>query len=78
MVEFVRNSLVSLEITLTRAPRMRHKFNPQLNLFSPIMRSSIVKELEGISDVLDATPSVMDRVFKDLTPHVVPIPAGRE
>jgi IS5 family transposase len=46
---------------------MRHKFNPQMNLFSPIMRSSIVKELEQISKVLDATPTVMDRVFKDLT-----------
>jgi IS5 family transposase len=46
---------------------MRHKFNPQTNLFSPIMRSSIVKELRGISDVLDATPTVMERVFKDLT-----------
>jgi IS5 family transposase len=45
---------------------MRHKFNPQLNLFSPVMRSSIVKELKGISDILDATPSVMDLVFKDL------------
>jgi len=46
---------------------MRHKFTSQMNLFSPIMRSSIVKELKGISDVLDAAPSVMDRVFKDLT-----------
>ena len=43
-----------------------HKFNPQMNLFSPVMRSSIVKELEQISTVLDATPSVMDRVFQDL------------
>jgi IS5 family transposase len=46
---------------------MRYKFNSQMNLFSPIMRSSIVKEVKGISDILDATPSVMDRVFKDLT-----------
>src|SRR5271157_5577991 len=46
---------------------MRYKFNSQMNLFSPIMRSSIVKELKGISDVLDATPTVMDHVFKDLT-----------
>ena len=45
---------------------MRHKFNPQMNLFSPLMRNSIVKELEQISKVLDATPSVMDRVFHDL------------
>lgn len=46
---------------------MRQKFTAQMTLFSPIMRSSIVKELKGISDVLDATPSVMDRVFADLT-----------
>ena len=66
MVEYVRNCLVSLEITRSEDSRMRHKFNPQMNLFSPIMRSSIVKELEQISDVLDATPTVMDRVFTDL------------
>ncbi len=45
---------------------MRHKFNPQMSLFSPVMRSSIVKELEQISKVLGATPSVMDLVFRDL------------
>jgi IS5 family transposase len=45
---------------------MRYKFNPQMSLFSPVMRSSIVKELEQMSQVLDATPSVMDLVFKDL------------
>src|SRR5208283_4008845 len=67
MVEYVHSCLVSQEITPTRTPRMRHKFNTQMNLFSPIMRSSIVKELRGISDVLDAPPSVVERVFKDLT-----------
>ena len=46
---------------------MRHKFNPQMNLFSPLMRNSIVKELDQISKVLDATPTVMDLVFQDLT-----------
>jgi IS5 family transposase len=45
---------------------MRRKFNPQMNLFSPIARSSIVKELEQISTILDATPTVMDLVFQDL------------
>jgi IS5 family transposase len=45
---------------------MRHKFNPQMNLFSPLMRSAIVKELEQISQVLDATPTVLDLVFQDL------------
>jgi IS5 family transposase len=38
-----------------------------MNLFSPVMRSSIVKELDQISRILDATPSVLDHVFKDLT-----------
>lgn len=46
---------------------MRQKFTPQMNLFSPIARSSIVKELEQISTILDATPTVLDLVFKDLT-----------
>ena len=45
---------------------MRRKFNPQMNLFSPMARNSIVKELEQISRILDATPSVMDLVFQDL------------
>jgi IS5 family transposase len=67
VIEYVRISLVLLKITLNEDSRMRHRFNPQMNLFSPIMRSSIVKELKGISDILDATPTVMDRVFKDLT-----------
>ena len=45
---------------------MRRKFNPQTNLFSPMARSSIVKELEQISNILDAIPTVMDLVFQDL------------
>jgi IS5 family transposase len=45
---------------------MRHRFNSQMRLFSPLMRSSIVKELEQISKVLDAAPTVVDRVFTDL------------
>ena len=46
---------------------MRRKFNPQVNLFSPVARSSIVGELGQMSKILDATPTVMDRVFQDLT-----------
>jgi len=46
---------------------MGHKFNPQMNLFSPLMRNSIVKELEQISKILEATPTVVDCVFQDLT-----------
>ena len=45
---------------------MRKRFNPQMSLFSPMARSSIVKELEQISHILDATPAVMDLVFQDL------------
>ena len=45
---------------------MRRKFNPRMNLSSPMARSSIVKELQQISDILDATPTVMDLVFQDL------------
>ena len=45
---------------------MRRKFNPQMNLFSPVMRNSIVGELEQISHILDATPTVMELVFRDL------------
>jgi IS5 family transposase len=44
---------------------MRRKFNPQMSLFSPLARSSIVKELEQISHILDAAPTVRDLVFKD-------------
>ena len=45
---------------------MRRKFNPQMNLFSPVMRNSIVGEFEQISHILDATPTVMELVFRDL------------
>jgi len=46
---------------------MRQKFTSQMNLFYPIGRNSIVKELEQISKVLDANPKLMDLVFQDLT-----------
>jgi len=46
---------------------MRQKFTPQMNLFYPVGRNSIVKELEQISKVLDANPKLMDFVFQDLT-----------
>ncbi len=56
---------------------MRRKFNPQTNLFSPMAKSSIVKELEQMSNVLDATPTVMDLVFRDLV-KTHRIDTGRE
>ena len=46
---------------------MRQKFIPQINLFNPVGRNSIVKELEQISQVLDANPKLMDLVFYNLT-----------
>ncbi len=56
---------------------MRRKFNPQTNLFSPMAKSSIVKELEQMSNILDATPTVMDLVFRDLV-KTHRIDTGRE
>jgi len=46
---------------------MRRKFNPQLNLFVSMAKSSIAKELIQMSKVLDATPKVLELVFADLT-----------
>lgn len=46
---------------------MRKKFNPQLNLFVSMAKSSIAKELIQISKVLDAAPKVLELVFADLT-----------
>ena len=45
---------------------MRQKFTPQMNLFNPVGRNSIVKELEQISQVLDANPRLMELVFQDV------------
>jgi IS5 family transposase len=45
---------------------MRPKFHPQMSLFHPIGRNSMVKELEQMSKVLDANPKLMDLVFQDL------------
>lgn len=46
---------------------MRQRFNPQTGLFSPMMRHSIVKELQEMSKVIDANPRLLDLVFKDMT-----------
>jgi transposase, IS5 family len=46
---------------------MRQKFTPQMSLFNPIGRNSIVRELEQMSKVLDANPCLMELVFQDLT-----------
>ena len=45
---------------------MRQKFTPQMSLFAPMARNSIVKELEQMSKILDANPNVLELVYQDL------------
>jgi IS5 family transposase len=45
---------------------MRQKFTPQMSLFAPMARNSIVKELQGMSGVLDANPGLLDLVYQDM------------
>lgn len=45
---------------------MRQKFTSQMSLFAPMARNSIVKELEQVSKILDATPRVLELVYQDL------------
>ncbi len=56
---------------------MRYKFNPQLNIFTTMARNQIAKELREMSKVLDATPSVVELAFQDLTRSARPT-TGRE
>lgn len=56
---------------------MRQKFNPQLNLFTTMARNKIAKELQHMSQVLDATPKVVDLVYQDLVRSACPT-TGRE
>jgi IS5 family transposase len=56
---------------------MRRKFNPQLNLFTTMARNQIAKELQQISQVLDATPKVLDLAYQDLVRSSRPT-TGRE
>ena len=56
---------------------MRQKFNPQLNLFTSMARNQIAKELQQISQVLDATPKVLDLAYQDLVRSARPT-TGRE
>ena len=51
---------------LNKDPMMRQEFTPQMSLFSPMARNSIVKELEQISKILDANLRLMDLVFQGL------------
>lgn len=45
---------------------MRQKFTAQMSLFAPMARNSIVKELEGMSSILDANPNLLELVYQDL------------
>ncbi len=56
---------------------MRRKFNPQLNLFTTMARNQIAKELQQMSQVLDATPQVKELAFRDLVRTARPT-TGRE
>lgn len=56
---------------------MRRKLNPQRNLFTTMARSQIAKELQQMSQVLDATPKAVDLVYRDLVRSARPT-TGRE
>jgi len=56
---------------------MRRKFNPQLNMFISMPRNQIAKELQVMSEVLDANPQVLEPVYQDLVRSSRPT-TGRE
>lgn len=56
---------------------MRLKFNPQLKLFTSVSRNQIAKELQLMSQVLDATPSMLEMVYRDIV-HSVSARTGRK
>jgi len=52
--------------TLKRGHKMRRKFNPQMNLFTATSSNPIAKELEQVSQILDANAQLLDLVYQDL------------
>lgn len=56
---------------------MRRKFNPQMNLFTTMARNQIAKELQHMSQVLDATPKTVELAYMDLVRSSRPT-TGRE
>ena len=52
--------------TLNRGHTMRRKFNPQMNLFTAPSSNPIARELEQISQILDANSQLLDLVYQDL------------
>ncbi len=45
---------------------MRQKLNRQTNLFTSVSNNAVARELEEVSRIIDANPSVLDLVFEDL------------
>jgi IS5 family transposase len=45
---------------------MRRKLNRQTNLFTAVSSTPIARELKEISEIIDATPGVLDFVYQDL------------
>jgi len=56
---------------------MRQKLTRQMSIFSVTMRHDIGKELAAFSEILDATPKMLDLVYADLT-RVARKDTGRE
>lgn len=46
---------------------MRRKRNPQMTLFDTPSRTSVARELEQISKILDANPTLIEIIYHDLT-----------
>jgi IS5 family transposase len=55
-----------IEYTSNEGPQMRRKLNRQTNLFTAVSSNPIAQELEEISKIIDANPSVLDLVYQDL------------
>jgi transposase, IS5 family len=63
----LRNALESLNTVIKERIKMRQKCTRQMSIFSVMARHDIGKELEAFSEVLDATPKMLDLVYADLT-----------
>ena len=46
---------------------MRRKLDPQMNLFHVLPRSKVGRELQQMSDILDANPDIVELAFADLS-----------
>ncbi len=46
---------------------MRRKFNSQMNLFTSVTSNQIARELEHVSQILNANPKLVELVYQDLT-----------